>query len=71
MTEGFTFQGVLTKITTTVDGGWRITFDLPANQSNQISELSSLRESALQIGLVPIPDEFMQNDSYPLEALDG
>lgn len=47
--EGIAMEGVLTKASTTVDGGWRITFDLPASSAPQVLQLSQLRDCAVKI----------------------
>jgi hypothetical protein len=51
---GVTFSAILNKITTTVDGGWRVTFDVPDSETPQMAELSKLRSSTLQIGIVDL-----------------
>ena len=47
-----TFQATLGKISTLVDGGVRITLDLPESAGEILSELASLRGVALQVALV-------------------
>lgn len=49
---GITFQAILNKITTTVDGGWRVSFDVSASDSEAMLELAKLRDTTLQIGII-------------------
>lgn len=42
----------LTKIQTTIDGGWRVTFDLPDSESENIARLSRYRDKPLGLGIV-------------------
>lgn len=48
-----TFSAILNRITTTLDGGWRISFDVPKRESKEIMELSQMRNVVLQLGVVP------------------
>ena len=50
--KGVTFQAILNKITTTVDGGWRVTFDVSDSDSNAMLDLAKMRETTLQLGIV-------------------
>lgn len=43
------FQAILYKITTTVDGGWRVTLDIGDNDQAAMMDLSKLRQSGLYI----------------------
>lgn len=52
--EGLVIQGVLTKVTTTVDGGWRISFDLGEDQTLATTQLSLLRDQLLNIVIVQL-----------------
>lgn len=48
----------INKITTTVDGGWRITFDVGDEESTKIAVLSQLREKLLSLNIEVFDDEF-------------
>lgn len=50
--KGISFNGQLFKITTTVDGGWRITIDVPQSELEAIMELSKCRDEAITVGIV-------------------
>lgn len=52
--EGITLQAIFVKATTTVDGGWRLTFDIAQNESGQIIDLAILRDQLLQLAIVPL-----------------
>ena len=45
----------LFRITTTTDGGWRISFDVPQSENQQVMQLSEFRNLLLQIGIVVVP----------------
>lgn len=49
-----TFEATLFKITTTVDGGWRVSFDLSHWDIQGIQELSKDRNSVFQVACVPV-----------------
>lgn len=53
------FTAVINKATTLVDGGWRISFDLPADASLSVAQLSQYRDQV--ITLVVIPEEVTKN----------
>lgn len=52
--EAITLEAALYRVTTTVDGGWNITFQAGQDQAQQILKLSNLRGSQLQFAIVPI-----------------
>lgn len=52
--KGITFSSVLNKITTTIDGGWRITFDVSDSESENMTDLAMMRNRRLQIGIVDL-----------------
>lgn len=52
--DGITFTAFINKITTTIDGGWRMTLDLDANAGPIISELSQCRDDLLQVAMIPV-----------------
>lgn len=49
--EGLVMAGQLNKITTTTDGGWRISFDLPGDAVTGVSAtaLATMRGANLEI----------------------
>lgn len=53
MDHAITLLASLSKITSTVDGGWKITFDVPQTELTKIMQLSSLRDMALALAIVP------------------
>lgn len=55
MTRGITLEAILSKIATTVDGGWNITFSVGQDQVQSIMQLSELRDTNLTMALVPEP----------------
>lgn len=57
-TETISFSAILHQARTDASGGWRITFDVPETNSEEILELSKLRNTTLQIVVVRIKDEF-------------
>lgn len=52
--EGITFQAIFQKLTTLVDGGYRITLDVSQNEAKNLFTLSQLRTSLLQVAVLPI-----------------
>lgn len=54
--QGITFQAVFYKATTTVDGGWRVSFDVPETEAAQLLELAGLRGCVFQVACVPIDE---------------
>jgi hypothetical protein len=53
MNEIITLQAIFNKATTTVDGGWNITFSVDQSQAQKITELSSLRDMVLNVAITP------------------
>ncbi len=47
--RGISFNAIINRITTTIDGGWRISLDVPQSEIEAIMKLSSLRDESLQI----------------------
>lgn len=47
--KAIVFQAILHQARTTVDGGWRITFDVSQDEANKIMKLSTLRELILHL----------------------
>lgn len=54
--KGISFSAILNKITTTVDGGWSITFHVPQSETAELMKLSAHREDVLQIGVIAVLD---------------
>lgn len=55
--QGVSFRAILFKIATEPSGGWRVQFDVPESDSEQMLELSKKRDVVLVLGIVPIEDE--------------
>jgi hypothetical protein len=51
--EGITFTATLNKAWTSIDGGWKVTFDIPESDSLSVLQLSQLRNTVLAVGIVP------------------
>jgi len=49
---GISFEASLSRITTTIDGGWKVTFDVPQSDAESMLALSEYRDKILQIGIV-------------------
>jgi len=56
------FSASLWKITTTIDGGWRISFDVPDSENEHILKLSQMRNLLLQLGV---------DLALPIEGCEG
>ena len=57
--NGVTLLAVLSKVSTTPDGGWRLTFDVSANEDEQVLGMIDLRDRLAQMALVPVPAEVL------------
>lgn len=53
MNEGITFQGIFSKATTTVDGGWNVTFAVSQDEAQAVLQLAQLRDQILQLAVLP------------------
>lgn len=53
MNEIITLQAIFNKATTTIDGGWNITFSVDQSQAQKITEISSLRDLVLNVAITP------------------
>lgn len=51
--EGIALNALLFKVTTTVDGGWRMSFDVPDSDAAQVMQISQLRGMSLTMVIVP------------------
>lgn len=50
--KGITFQAVFAKATTTVDGGWNVTFSVSQDEAEAILGLATLRDELLQVAVL-------------------
>lgn len=55
--DGITFQAIFQKFTTLIDGGYRVSFDVSENEAKSLFQLSQMRESVLQVAIVPTESE--------------
>jgi hypothetical protein len=51
--EGITFVALFSKATTTVDGGWSITFEVGQDEAIKVVQLAEFRGQALQVAVIP------------------
>lgn len=56
MIEPITFQASLYGIRTTIDGGIRITLDIPESSSSIVKELLDAKQKVLNCAIVPTDD---------------
>ena len=56
------FDGIFARATTTVDGGWRISFDLGNHEGEAVASLSRLSSKNLKIVVI-------SEDEKPLDPL--
>ena len=52
--EGITLSAIFSKATTTIDGGWNITFSVSQDNAEQVMQVAEFRETLLQLAVVPI-----------------
>lgn len=50
-------DGILQRISTTVDGGWRIVFDIDQRQSDVVAVLGLLRDHLMKLTITIDDDE--------------
>ena len=50
--ENLVLQALFVKATTTVYGGWRISFDCDAQQAQEIIELAKLKDKLLNLVII-------------------
>jgi hypothetical protein len=60
--KAITFHAVLTRLTTTVDGGWRVSFDVAQSDKDGVMALSDLRECELALAIAPIEEQQRSKD---------
>lgn len=62
-TQGIAVQGQIMKIATTIDGGWRVTFDVPMDYGAQILQISALMQEGVSLVVIPfLPEEGVKYD---------
>ena len=47
--ESITFNAIFSKATTTIDGGWNITFAVAQDEAHKVVNLAALRETLFKI----------------------
>jgi hypothetical protein len=52
--EGISFTAVFSKVSSMVDGGYKIAFDVSEQDAQSMFQLSQLKDSLLQIAVIPI-----------------
>ena len=57
------FSAIINKISTTIDGGWRVTLDVPDWNTDEMSELAKFRDQNLlvEVASTKLPKEVEQN----------
>lgn len=48
-----TLKAYINRVATSVDGGWRVTIDVPENETERITELAYLRNTVLMVTFTP------------------
>jgi hypothetical protein len=56
--QGITLKAVLVKAQTTVDGGWRLSFDVGQDEAASVLSLTALRDNLLQLAVLPLEGLF-------------
>lgn len=49
-----TFSAIFYRATTTVDGGWRVSFDINPNDADKIAALAEHRDDMFQVAAIPV-----------------
>lgn len=57
MNESISFQATFFKATTTVDGGLRISLDIPEHQAQVFVDLIKYQKRVLEVAIIPHPKE--------------
>jgi hypothetical protein len=55
--NAITFRAIFNKITTTVDGGWRLSIDVDNSEKDKLNELANYRDNLLAVAIVPQSEE--------------
>lgn len=64
MKDGITLNAIFVRATTTSDGGWRISFDVSSDEARSVLQLSQMRDSLLQLGILPV-DAYDEESDEP------
>jgi hypothetical protein len=64
--NAITFIAYFHKATTTVDGGWNVTFSVSQDEVERISMLSACRDITLQVACVPFTERRFEIESQNL-----
>lgn len=48
------FKAIFAKASTTVDGGWNVTFSVDSSEAQAIMDLAAMRDNVLQVAVIPI-----------------
>lgn len=51
-----TLIAYFSKAVTTIDGGWRISFDVSADEAHAVMQLSELRDKIIQCAFIPVEE---------------
>ena len=62
-TSPITFVANFHKITTLVDGGWRISLDVSQTESDAILTLSKHRDTNLQCALIVVDEKLIETNT--------
>ena len=54
--QGITFEAIFSAARTTVDGGWKITLDVNADDSKAMLQLAQMRDTLFQVAMIPIEE---------------
>ena len=54
MDESINLSAILVKAQTTVDGGWRVSFDISQDEAPKIMLLTELREQLVQLSVAVV-----------------
>lgn len=65
--EAIPLSAILSKATTTVDGGWKITFDIGEDCQAQVLKLCEHKNELLQLVVVPVDysEEYGEKGTTP------
>lgn len=50
--EGIAIKAIFSQARTTIDGGWKITFDVSADEAAKVVQISELKDHLLMLGIV-------------------
>ena len=51
---GITFMGLFAKASTTIDGGWIISFTVNQDEAHKIVQASTFKDVPLQVAIIPL-----------------